>query len=60
MLDPLKNKMFEYADDSTFVAAVGKPADSPVVTAGLNRDLVGIHERYNGWCMLFNDSKINA
>ena len=46
---PVKCKMFEkrryaYADDSTLLAVVRKPADRPAVAAFLNRDLTRIQE----------------
>ena len=46
MFDLVQN-IFTYADDSTLLAVVGKPANRPVVAVSLDRILVGIQEWYN-------------
>ena len=46
MFDLLKNGMLAYADDSTLLALVSKPADRPAVAASLNFDMVSNRE----WC----------
>ena len=42
----MENRLYDYADDSTLLAVVRKPADRPAVAASLNRDLARIQE----WC----------
>ena len=37
MFELIENRLFAYADDSTPLAAVRKPADRPDVAASLNR-----------------------
>ena len=49
--------MHAYADDSTLLAVVRKPADRPAVVASLNRDLARIQEWCNYWCMILNPNK---
>ena len=44
MCELVENRLFAYADGSTSLAAVRKPADRPAVAASLNRDLAGIQE----------------
>ena len=46
MFEHVKNRLYEYADDSTLLSVVRKPADRPDVAASLNRDLARINE----WC----------
>ena len=38
----VENRLFGYADDSTLLAVVRKPADIPAVAASVNRDLARI------------------
>ena len=35
----VENRLFAYADDSTLLAVVRKPADRPAVAAAFNRDM---------------------
>ena len=42
MFELIENRLFAYADDSTQLAVVGKPADRPAVAASLNRDFARI------------------
>ena len=44
MFELVENRLFAYADDSTLLAVVRKPADRPAVAASLNRDLARIQE----------------
>ena len=46
MFDLVENRPFAYADDSTLLELVRKPADRPAVAASLNRDLARIQD----WC----------
>ena len=39
MFELVENRLFAYADDSTLLAVVRKPADRSVVAASLNTDL---------------------
>ena len=39
MFKLVENRLFAYADDSTLLAVVRKPADRPAVAASLNWDL---------------------
>ena len=41
MFELVENRQYAYADDSTLLSVVRKPADRPVVAVSLNRDLVG-------------------
>ena len=52
-IELMQNKPYAYADDSTLLAVVRKPADRPAVAASLNIDLARIQE----WC---NPNKIKA
>ena len=56
----LENKLVGYADDSTLMAYVARPADRPAVTASINRDLVRIGDWCRSWAMLVNPSKTKA
>ena len=47
MFELVENRLYAYADDSTLLAVVRKPADGPAVAASLNRDLASIQERCN-------------
>ena len=52
-----KNRLFAYADDSTLLAVVCKPADRPAVAAIFNRKLARMQEWCNHWCMILNPNK---
>ena len=56
MFELVVNRLFEYADDSTLLAVVHKPADRPAVAASLNMDLARIQE----WCKILNPNKTNS
>ena len=60
MFDQVENRLFAYADDSTLLAVVRKPADRPADAASLNRDLARIQEWCNHWCMILNPNKTKA
>ena len=60
MFELMKIIQYAYADDSTLLAVVRKPADRPAVAAFLNRDLARIQEWCNHWCMIKNPNKIKA
>ena len=60
MLELVENRLVAYADDSTLLAVVRKPADIPTVAASLNRDLIRIQEWCNQWCMILNHNKTMA
>ena len=57
MFELVENILFAYADDSTLLAVVPKPADRPAVAASLNSYLARIQERCNHWCMILNPNK---
>ena len=46
MFELVKNRLFAYADDSTLLTDVRKPANRPAVAASLNRDLARIQASY--------------
>ena len=56
----MKIRLYAYADDSTLLAVVRKPADRPAVAASLNKGLARIQEWCNHWCMILNPSKTKA
>ena len=60
MFEPVENRLYVYADDSTLLAVVHKPADRPAVAANLNRDLARIREYCNHWCIILNLNKTKA
>ena len=60
MFEQVENRLFAYADDSTLLAAVRKPADRPAVAASLNRDLARIQVWCNHRCMMLNSNKTKA
>ena len=62
MFELVENRLFAYADESTLLAVVRKPADRPGVAYALNRDLVRIRGWYNHWCMILiaNHNKTKA
>ena len=49
MFGLVENRLYAYADNSTLLAVVRKPADRPTVAASLNKDLAGIQEWCNQW-----------
>ena len=55
MFSVVDNKLYNYADDSTLVAAVRSPADRVSVADSLNADL----HRIGKWCSAW-DMKLNA
>ena len=57
MFELVENIFFTYADDSTLLAVVRKPADRPAVAACLNRELGMIQEWCSHWCMILNPNK---
>ena len=59
MFELVANRLFAYANDSTLVAVVCKPADIHAFAASLNRDLATF-EWCNHWCMILNPNKTNA
>ena len=60
MFELVENRLYAFADDSTFLAVVRKPADKPTFAASLNRDLASIQEWCNHWCMILNPKKTKA
>ena len=60
MFELVKNRLFAYADDSTLLAVVRKPADRPAVATSLNRDLARIQEWCNYWFLILNPNKTNV
>ena len=60
MCELVENRLFAYADDSTLLAVVRKPADRPAVAASLNRDLARIQEWCKHWCTVLNHNKSRA
>ena len=60
MFQLVENRLFAYADDSTLLAVVRKPADRPAVDASRNRDLAKILEWCNHWCVILNPNKTKA
>ena len=42
MFELVENRLYAYADDSTLLSVVRKPADRPAVATSLNRDLARI------------------
>ena len=41
MFELVENRLYAYADNSTLLALVRKPADRPAVATSLNRDFAG-------------------
>ena len=60
MPEPAENRLYAYADDSTLLAVVCKPADKPAVAATLNKDLARIQEWCNHWCMMLYPYNIKS
>ena len=44
MFELVENRLFAYADDSTLLSVVLKPADRPAVAASLNTDFAKIQD----------------
>ena len=51
------NRLYDYADNSTLLAVVRKPAESPAVAAALSKDVAWIEEWYNHWFMILISNK---
>ena len=60
MFELLVTRLYDYADDSTILAVIRKPAEGPAVAASLNRDLARIQEWCNHWFMKLNPNKTMA
>ena len=60
MFELVDNRLYAYADDSTLLVVVGKPADRPAVAASLYKELARNQEWCNHWCMILNPNKIKA
>ena len=60
MFELVENRLFVYADDSTLMVVVRKPADRPAVAASLNMELARFQEWCNHWCMILNLNKTKA
>ena len=60
MFELVENRLYAYADDSTFLAVVRKRADRPAVAASVNRDLARIQEWCIHWCMILIPTKTKA
>ena len=52
--------IYVYADASTLLAVVRKPADRSAVAASLNMVLARIQEWCNHWCIILNSNKTKA
>ena len=57
MFELVENRLYAYADDSTLLAFVRKPADRTAAVASLNRNLARIQEWCNHWCIVLNINK---
>ena len=51
MFEMVDNRLYAYADDSTLLAVVCKPADRPAVAASLNKDMATTQDWCNHWCI---------
>ena len=60
MFELVESRLYAYADNSTFLEVVRKPADKPAVAASLNFDFAIIQEWRNHWCMILNPNKTKA
>ena len=60
MFELVENRVYAYADDSTQLAVVRKPAGRPAVAASLNWDFSRIQEWCNHWCMILTPKKTKA
>ena len=60
IFEQVENRLYVYADGSTLLAVVRKPADRPAVAASLNKEYARIQEWCNHRCMILNPNKTNA
>ena len=60
MFELFENRLFAFADDSTLLAVVLKPANAPAVAASLYTDVARIQEWCNQWCMILNPNKTKS
>ena len=60
MFQQWRTDYIAYADDTTLLSVVHKPADRPAVAASLNRGLPRIQEWCNHWCTIVNPNKTMA
>ena len=60
MFELVDNRLYAYADDSTLLVVVAKPADIPAVAASLYKELARNQEWCNHWCMILNPNKTKA
>ena len=62
MFEPIENRLFAYADDSTlyYQLFASQQTDVPAVPASLNSYLSRIQEWCNYWCMTLNPNKTKA
>ena len=60
MFELVNNRLYAYADDSTLLVVVRRPADRPAVAASLNRDMASIQKWCNHWCMMLNSNQTKA
>ena len=58
IVELVEHRLYTYADDSTLLAIVRKPAHRPAVAASVNRDLARIQEWCYHWCMIRKPTKI--
>ena len=59
MFELVENRLYAYADDSTLLTVVRKPAERPAVAAS-HRDVARIQEGCNHWGMVLNPNKTKA
>ena len=60
MFELAENRLYAYADYSTLLAVVRRPADRPAFAASLNGHLARIQEWFNHWCMIPFPNKSKA
>ena len=60
LFELMENRLYAYADDSTLLIVVRKPADRPAVAPSLNMGFARIQEWCNHWCMILNLNKTKA
>ena len=60
MFELVENRLFTYADDSTVLEVVCKPADRPAVAASVNRDLARLQVWCNHWWIILNRNKTKS
>ena len=60
MFEQVENRLYAYADDSTLLAVVRKPADRSAVAAYPNKDVARIQEWCNHWCKIMNPNKTKS